>query len=34
MKDMTDFSNFEQVSASRGTTMSIADIDQSLFEGF
>lgn len=33
-KDQVDVSNFEQVSASRGTTLSIAETDQNLFEGF
>jgi hypothetical protein len=34
IKDQIDSSHFEEVAASRGTTISIADIDQSLFEGF
>jgi hypothetical protein len=31
IKDLVDVSNFEQVSASRGTTMSIPETDQNLF---
>lgn len=34
IKDHIDASHFEEVSASRGTTMSIPDINQNLFEGF
>jgi hypothetical protein len=34
IKDLVDASNFEQISASRGTTLSIAENDQNLFEGF